>query len=1157
MTRFRTRSRRSTSDDDGVVIRASDRRRRERLREPEREVQTEDSPDENPPSGLRAERVNSSEHPLHGIQRRFGNRAAQRAAEAGIDAKLSVGRVDDPAEREADRVARTLLRGSGSAGVEAGRETESAPEHPSLDAAVSNPRPGPASRTKPETGPPDSATSADVDGVAGLERDVGTATNAGRGRPLSASARSFFEPRFEADLGGVRIHEGPNSARMNETLGARAFTYGSDVFFASGESVADRWLLAHELAHVMQNSRLREAGDGSQSASVEPSRGAVDVTPSPSRETVRRANGGPSIVYFTGTGYPLDRYAVLREHLTEESWEALNRAARLREQQAATQSSVTPPEAERTTEVELPLGELLRPEPAPESADWEQRLFDEGIAQLQATGGQVPPTALAPIIQQELLQRWLSTVNWGEGTPVRVALVDPAGELGGESSLTFQVDGNPVMTADGSLYVAALDRAGPNVLGDVREAMLPELERVTEQIEVAYSVPKIIEDSRAAMALGHRKLAYHDLIQRRAELERFAERADAAGARTREHAATLRTFVQREFARFIREHEQFREENEPDPSFGESMMETVESNRELAENLREEGGFWNQYAAGQISGANLYGAGGYGLANLFSGNAPEQSRQTHQAYREGKISLKSLEEASDAIFWRGMLHVGINAALMLASGGLAGAVRGASLGRQVLAWGGTSALGTMGAMGASTWLTRSRTFADPDVQAIWRQGEYSPTQILLGGGLSFGIGAAIPVVGWIAQRGNARLATVAAEASATGGQLPPMPGVDARVVRPGVVSIRVPGKPGALEVTRDGWRALAQAGSRESVVATGTWADDVSRLVEIPEGVAGGQFAMHDVPFAVGVSQRGWGAFAPGTARPLQFGPWDDLALPGAAGAPMGGQLVPTGPSALTGGGFSGLGTAGRSPVVLGPGSASPAFSVGGAGGPSGLLAGAQPVTVPLVTESAAGLLGPATGAGVPRQYSLVVRPSTAMELWGDPGWERVPGNAPVRSQWNGERRLLWQWVEQQGTNYLDVPTQTQVSVRLPRPMQFAGRSEPQNTIVLDNRSATGSLYADVKARNWGYTSNVEDLIGTLQRMVVAQQVESMAPMSLPHAATGEIVVVTTRTVPREVNNHVVSRLMEWLMRDQGMDYNQAHDVLRRITFAHMRPEKP
>jgi len=76
------------------------------------------------------------------------------------------------------------------------------------------------------------------------------------GAPLPDELRTVLEPRFGADFGGVRLHTGAHADRLSTALHARAVTTGRDVFFRHGTyapgSQAGQWLLAHELAHVVQ-----------------------------------------------------------------------------------------------------------------------------------------------------------------------------------------------------------------------------------------------------------------------------------------------------------------------------------------------------------------------------------------------------------------------------------------------------------------------------------------------------------------------------------------------------------------------------------------------------------------------------------------------------------------------------------------------------------------------------------------------------------------------------------------------------------------------------------------------------------------------------------------------------------------------------------------
>lgn len=78
------------------------------------------------------------------------------------------------------------------------------------------------------------------------------------GRPLDAETRAFMEPRFGHDFSHVRVHEDARAAESAEADNALAYTVRSDVVFGSGqykpETITGKRLLAHELAHVTQQS---------------------------------------------------------------------------------------------------------------------------------------------------------------------------------------------------------------------------------------------------------------------------------------------------------------------------------------------------------------------------------------------------------------------------------------------------------------------------------------------------------------------------------------------------------------------------------------------------------------------------------------------------------------------------------------------------------------------------------------------------------------------------------------------------------------------------------------------------------------------------------------------------------------------------------------
>lgn len=90
------------------------------------------------------------------------------------------------------------------------------------------------------------------------------------GQPLDAGTRAFMAQRFDHDFSGVQIHADERAAQLAEGMGAEAYTVGSHVSFGRGRfapgQAQGRELLAHELAHVVQQSRSGKAEHGARSS---------------------------------------------------------------------------------------------------------------------------------------------------------------------------------------------------------------------------------------------------------------------------------------------------------------------------------------------------------------------------------------------------------------------------------------------------------------------------------------------------------------------------------------------------------------------------------------------------------------------------------------------------------------------------------------------------------------------------------------------------------------------------------------------------------------------------------------------------------------------------------------------------------------------------
>jgi len=163
--------------------------------------------------------------------------------------KLAIGAVNDPLEHEADRVADQVMRtpDRASSGVPA------------------PPQPGRTWAAREDAAQVSRGKGADISNTgAGEAPDIVHEVLRSPGAPLDRAARSFMEPRFGHDFSRVRIHANAKAGDSARAVNARAYAVGANVVFDHGayapESEAGRRLLAHELAHVVQQTDAATAG---------------------------------------------------------------------------------------------------------------------------------------------------------------------------------------------------------------------------------------------------------------------------------------------------------------------------------------------------------------------------------------------------------------------------------------------------------------------------------------------------------------------------------------------------------------------------------------------------------------------------------------------------------------------------------------------------------------------------------------------------------------------------------------------------------------------------------------------------------------------------------------------------------------------------------
>ena len=101
---------------------------------------------------------------------------------------------------------------------------------------------------------PDQQVMAGGDASTELETSIQTAK--GGGQPLDGGLQRSMGQAMGADFSGVKVHTDSQSDQLNQSIQAKAFTTGQDVFFRQGayepSSRGGQELIAHELTHVVQ-----------------------------------------------------------------------------------------------------------------------------------------------------------------------------------------------------------------------------------------------------------------------------------------------------------------------------------------------------------------------------------------------------------------------------------------------------------------------------------------------------------------------------------------------------------------------------------------------------------------------------------------------------------------------------------------------------------------------------------------------------------------------------------------------------------------------------------------------------------------------------------------------------------------------------------------
>ncbi len=215
----------------------------------------------------KATRMPSIDSPIEQIlflQRTVGNQAIQRLIKSGtLQAKLRISQPNDIYEQEADRIAEQIMSQHESLTASQKKQQDISISPVSVQKVIQ----------KQETSFPDDAEERLKDekdlqrkgdespaDISGIEHRLNAL--AGTGLPLPEAVRTQMEESFGVSFDRVHIHTDDEAAQISRSLGAEAFTYDNNIYFAANRyDPATRngvGLIAHELVHTLQQTGIQQ-----------------------------------------------------------------------------------------------------------------------------------------------------------------------------------------------------------------------------------------------------------------------------------------------------------------------------------------------------------------------------------------------------------------------------------------------------------------------------------------------------------------------------------------------------------------------------------------------------------------------------------------------------------------------------------------------------------------------------------------------------------------------------------------------------------------------------------------------------------------------------------------------------------------------------------
>ncbi len=199
----------------------------------------------------------------------YQSRTEKSPRKRHIQTQLKIGKPGDRYEQEADKVASQVMRMSANESLQMQPVEEEEMVLPKLRMQPFEEEEEPIQMKCAKCEKEEEMVQAKSvkERVATPEIESRIHSSIGYGVKLPESSNQFMSSAIGADFSGVKIHTDSSAVQMNRQLNARAFTYGNNIFFNSGEynphSSSGKNLLAHELTHVVQQGSAQTANSGS------------------------------------------------------------------------------------------------------------------------------------------------------------------------------------------------------------------------------------------------------------------------------------------------------------------------------------------------------------------------------------------------------------------------------------------------------------------------------------------------------------------------------------------------------------------------------------------------------------------------------------------------------------------------------------------------------------------------------------------------------------------------------------------------------------------------------------------------------------------------------------------------------------------------------